>query len=35
VACDVFESHGGLLHIESAPGWGTMVSIWMPILPTA
>jgi signal transduction histidine kinase len=28
VARDVFENHGGLLHIESAPGGGTMVSIW-------
>lgn len=35
VACDVFEDHGGLLHIESAPGRGTMVSIWVPILQTA
>lgn len=35
VACDIFESHGGLLHIESAPGWGTQVSIWVPLLPTA
>jgi signal transduction histidine kinase len=35
VARDVFESHGGLLQIESAPGWGTMVTIWVPALPTA
>jgi len=34
VACDVFEDHGGLLHIESAPGCGTTVSIWLPILQT-
>jgi two-component system, sporulation sensor kinase A len=35
VACEVFENHGGLLHIESAPGCGTLVSIWVPIVPTA
>jgi signal transduction histidine kinase len=34
VARDAFENHGGLLHIESAPGWGTMVSIWVPLLAT-
>jgi len=35
VARDIFESHGGLLHIESAPGSGTTVSIWVPVLSTA
>lgn len=28
VARDVFDNHGGLLHIESARGGGTLVSIW-------
>jgi signal transduction histidine kinase len=35
VACDIFDNHGGLLQIESGPGWGTTVSIWIPIVPTA
>jgi len=35
IARDVFEKHGGLLNIESAPGWGTKVSIWVPVLPRA
>jgi two-component system sensor histidine kinase VicK len=30
VARDVVERHGGLAHIESAPGAGTLVSIWLP-----
>jgi signal transduction histidine kinase len=28
LARDVFDNHGGLLHIDSSPGGGTMVSIW-------
>ena len=35
VARDIIQGHGGLLHIESAPGWGTMVSIWVPLVPGA
>ncbi len=35
VARDTFESHGGLLHLESAPGSGTTVSIWLPLAPPA
>lgn len=34
VARDIIGNHGGLLQVESAPGWGTMVSIWVPPLPT-
>lgn len=30
VARDVVERHGGLAHIESARGAGTVVSIWLP-----
>lgn len=30
VARDVVERHGGLAHIESALGAGTLVSIWLP-----
>lgn len=34
VACDTFDNHGGLLQIESGPGSGTTVSIWIPLLQT-
>ena len=30
VARDIVERHGGLVHLESAPGSGTLVSIWLP-----
>lgn len=33
VACDIFQAHGGRVHIESAEGWGTLVSVALP--PTA
>jgi two-component system, sporulation sensor kinase B len=33
VACDVIERHGGLARIESAPGAGTLVSVWLPGFP--
>jgi len=29
-ARSVVESHGGVLHVESAPGVGTTVSLWLP-----
>ena len=33
VACDVFQLHGGRVHVESARHWGTLVSVSLP--PTA
>jgi len=35
VACDIVERHGGLVHIQSAPGAGTQVSIWIPCVSPA
>jgi two-component system, NtrC family, sensor histidine kinase HydH len=34
VARDIVGNHGGLLQVESDPGVGTTVSIWVPPLPT-
>ena len=30
VACDIFQAHAGRVHVESAEGWGTLVSISLP-----
>lgn len=30
VACDIVQLHGGRVHVESAQGWGTLVSIALP-----
>ena len=30
VACQTFQRHGGRVHVESAPGWGTQVSVILP-----
>jgi signal transduction histidine kinase len=35
VTREIIQNHGGLLHVESAPGWGTMVSIWVPLVAGA
>jgi signal transduction histidine kinase len=32
VACDIIQAHGGRVHVESAEGWGTLVSISLPRL---
>jgi signal transduction histidine kinase len=30
VACDIFQAHGARVRVESAEGWGTLVSIALP-----
>lgn len=30
VACEIFQVHGGQVHVESEPGWGTLVSVSLP-----